>query len=228
MESLIITTFKTIQDATTGLNMLKQLDATNDITIYNLLMVRKRDEGNYELLYRDGLDIASSPPYEEMAGLLFNMIDVPVRLAVSVFSELLKVVSLQNRSTEISDGFLGQFSRELQLTTFTILVDLEKDNTCRVEQYMNDCHGFAFCTDIVDLYHKYLIGQWRMLIETGAGREESYRPDNIRRRIARIQDRMQDRIEILKGKIEITEGEVRERLKFLKEGIGNELRKFNE
>ena len=51
MENLAVITFHNIQDATGGLNKLKELDEHNDIILYNILLVRKNGESQYELLY---------------------------------------------------------------------------------------------------------------------------------------------------------------------------------
>src|ERR1700684_3332649 len=102
MENLVVTTFLNIQDATEGLNKIKELDELGEITIYNILLVRKRSETKFELLYHNGLDISEMPPYDKMAGLLFNTIDEPIKLAVALFSGLLNLNGDLNISKDFS------------------------------------------------------------------------------------------------------------------------------
>ena len=75
MENLVVATFKNIMDATEGLNKLKALDRSGEITIYNLLIITKKRDDHYQLLYYEGIDLARLPDDTQLAALLHNMLD---------------------------------------------------------------------------------------------------------------------------------------------------------
>ncbi len=61
MENLIVITFQNAQNATDALDRLKELDELNDITIYNIALIRKTTDSQFELLHREGPDTTDFP-----------------------------------------------------------------------------------------------------------------------------------------------------------------------
>jgi hypothetical protein len=249
MENLIVATFLNIQDATEGLNKIKELDGLGEITIYNVLMVRKRSETKFELLFHNGLDISDMPPYDEMAGLLFSTIDEPIKLAVALFSGFLNVKGDQHMSGDFSTDLLGQFKRKLQLGIFTLLLDVEGDNEFIINRVMKTNHGIAFSTDIIDLYQEYIRDQWQRIhkeikyeslnianeeLSTELKAEKVILKKKMEGRIAemreqvfKIKSQLNDRIEILGSKIKSTEINSRIKLIARKKELEIKVEKIN-
>jgi len=208
MENLVVATFKNIIDATEGLNKLKDLDKSNEITIYNILVTRKKSDDLYQLLYYEGIDIAHLPEDSQLTALLSHMLDQPLRLASNIFLGLLeRTLNSREGAADLSNGLPDQFNQELRLSTFSILLDAEEDNPSYIDDYMRPYQGVAWRSNIVDLYHKFVEDQ---LLRQRMGGGKSIEPLNTW--INRITTQLNARIAILKEKINVAEDAVKDKL----------------
>jgi hypothetical protein len=208
MENLVVATFKNIIDATEGLNKLKDLDKSNEITIYNILVTRKKSDDLYQLLYYEGIDIVHLPEDSQLTALLSHMLDQPLRLASNIFLGLLeRTLNSREGAADLSNGLPDQFNQELRLSTFSILLDAEEDNPSYIDDYMRPYQGVAWRSNIVDLYHKFVEDQ---LLRQRMGGGKSIEPLNTW--INRITTQLNARIAILKEKINVAEDAVKDKL----------------
>ena len=224
MENLVVATFKNIIDATEGLNKLKDLDKSNEITIYNILVTRKKSDDLYQLLYYEGIDIVHLPEDSQLTALLSHMLDQPLRLASNIFSGLLeRTLNSREGAANLSNGLPDQFNQELRLSTFSILLDAEEDNPSYIDDYMRPYQGVAWRSNIVDLYHKFVEDQLlRQRMEGG----RSIEPLNTW--INRITTQLNARIAILKEKINVAEEAVKDKLGSQKATLEQKVKNLNE
>ena len=224
MENLVVATFKNIIDATEGLNKLKDLDKSGEITIYNILIIRKKSDDRYQLLYNEGIDIVHLPEDNQLEALLYNMLDQPLRLASNIFLGLLEgTVSRRERPTDVFNDLPDQFGQQLRLSTFSILVDAEEDNPSHIDGYMRPYQGIAWRSNIVDLYHKFIEEQWlRQRMEGGKPIE------SLNTWMNKITIQVDARIAILKEKINGAEDAVKDKLGSQKAMLEQKLQRLND
>src|SRR5258708_4155654 len=224
MENLVVATFKNIIDATEGLNKLKDLDKSSEITIYNILIIRKKSDDHYQLLYYEGIDIVHLPEDSQLAALLYNMLDQPLRLASNIFLGLLEgTVNTQEGPTDLCNGLSDQFNQELRLSTFSILLDAEEDNPSYLDDYMRPYQGVAWRANIVDLYHKFIEDQWiRQRMEGGKSIKTLNTWTN------KITTQLNARIAILQEKINGAEDAVKYKLGSQKARLEQKVQRLNE
>src|SRR5258708_20526641 len=89
MENIVVSTFRNVQDATAALNRLKDLDQLNDITIYNMVMIRKTAEGRFVFLYQDGPDTQDLPAEVAMARTLVGALAGPIGMCIVIFTAVM-------------------------------------------------------------------------------------------------------------------------------------------
>jgi len=82
MESFIVAIFKDVQHANEGLGKLKELDQLDEIVIYNMAMVRKKGDHQFEYLYHDGPDTQDLPAEGAVIGSLVGLIAGPIGMAI--------------------------------------------------------------------------------------------------------------------------------------------------
>ena len=234
MENLVVATFKNIMDATEGLNKLKALDRSGEITIYNLLIITKKRDDHYQLLYYEGIDLARLPDDTQLAALLHNMLDQPLRLASNIFLGLFEAPNnTQEGPPHPGNGLPGnglpgndlleQFNLELRLSAFSILLDAEEDNPSHLDEYLHPYQGIAWRSNITDLYHEFVEEQWlRQRTPTGT------RIDSLNAAIDRITARLNARIAVLKAKINGAEGSAKDKLVSQKSRLEQKVQKLNE
>ena len=211
-------------DATEGLNKLKGLDKSSDITIYNILIIRKKSDDHYQLLYYEGIDIVHLPEDSQLAALLYNMLDQPLRLASNIFLGLLEgPVNTTEGPAGHGNGLHDEFNRGLRLNTFSILLDAEEDNPSYLDDYMRPYQGVAWRANIVDLYHKFIEDQWiRQRMEGGKSIKTLNTWTN------KITTQLNARIAILQEKINGAEDAVKYKLGSQKARLEQKVQKLNE
>lgn len=252
MENLVVTTFRNIIDATEGLDKLKELDRLCEITIYNILIVRKRSDNNYQLLHHEGVDMGVLPEESQLASFLYNTIDRPIGMATDIFSGLIKESGHKDEEKDPFCDLLMQFSKELQFGTFCIFLDVEEENISLIDGYMRHYHGVAIRTNVVELYHEYVEDKWfqtceemkqeRNILEPGGEGEKSEvkaRMEKLRVEreklvvklgvwIGKIRNQLNARIGILEGKINGAGNTVVGKLKLQKEKLEQKAKRMTE
>jgi hypothetical protein len=197
MENLVVATFETIADATNGLNKLKELERSGDITIYNLMIVRKISNNRYQLLHQEGVNFGRLPADNHLTTLLCGILDRPLGMATDLFSGLLRgPIRMEEQTGDVSDDFLDQFNQELQVSSFSILLDAEEDEPSFIDEYMRSFHGVAFRSNIVDLYYTFLGDRW---LQRGTDREKV--TDSLKKWVTKVTRELNVRIRLLEERI---------------------------
>ena len=125
MENIVVSSFRNLQDATLGLDKLKDLNQLNDITIYNMVMIRKTAEGKFEFLYQEGPDTRDIPAQEALAGTLIGAIGGPIGMAVGMLTGVLVGSVDEDDSEEMSREFLDDVNKQLGIGSVAIVLDVE-------------------------------------------------------------------------------------------------------
>jgi uncharacterized membrane protein len=157
MENLIVITFQNAQNATDGLNRLKELDALNDITIYNIALIRKTGDAQFELLHRDGPDTTDFPATGAVTGVLIGVIAGPVGMAIGMMTGTMFGFVEEDTTEGFYTDLMGKVKDRLSTGTFAIVMDVEEDNEVMINSYMesyNGVTGRAAITDMVDDYDR--------------------------------------------------------------------------
>jgi len=160
MENLVVTTFQNAQAAGDGLNRLKELDQLGDISIYNMAMIRKTDEKQFELLHHEGPDTEAMPATGAITGSLIGAIAGPLGMAIGMLTGVMVGSLDEHGSEDRASEFLDRVSKQLTPGTYAIVLDVEEDGEFIVNSYMEPFQGKTTHTDIAGLYDEYDEEQW--------------------------------------------------------------------
>jgi len=163
MENLLIITFPDAENALEGLNRLKDLDQLGDINIYNMAMIRKRDNQQFDLLHQEGPDLGVQPAAGAIGGTLIGAIGGPVGMTIGMITGLAIGSVGETDSLDFSDKVLDKVKNTLRVGDYAIVLDLEEDNEFIVNSYMEPYRGVITRTDIVSQYDAYDQEQWNEL-----------------------------------------------------------------
>lgn len=223
MENLVVTTFTNIIDATEGLDKLKELDRSCDITIYNVLLVRKRNDHYYQLLHHEGVDIGQLPQDDQLAALLYNALDRPLGIVTHIFSGFLQwTIHSAEGPNDLFEDFMAQFNKELRLSKFSIFLDVEEDDPSFIDEYMRRYQGVALRSDIVDLYRAYIEEQW---LQDGKEREKW--TDLLKISVNKLTQQLNARISILDEKIHHVGTAAKDKIASRKARLEQQLQRLN-
>ena len=223
MENIVVSSFHTLQDATLGLNKLKDLDQLNDITIYNLVMIRKTGEGKFEFLYREGPDTQDIPAEGALAGTLIGAIGGPIGMAVGMLTGAMVGSASEDDTEQMSQEFLDDVNKQLSIGSVAIAMDVEEEGELMINSYLSPFNGVIVRRDIADQLAKYDQQQWAEL-------EEEIAAEEGRLKVAAEKDKaaIQARIAKLKTEREERIRKVRDRNARTKEQIQNKLKALDE
>jgi uncharacterized membrane protein len=225
MENLVVTTFQTVQDATEGLNRLKELDQLGDITIYNMALIRKTSESQFGLLHQEGPDSSYLPATGAMAGTLIGALGGPVGMAIGMLTGVVVGVIDEDDRKAFSEDFLNKVNSQVSTGTFAIVLDVEEDNEFMINSYMQPYKGMTVHTAITDQLEDYDEEQWDELDREIDEEEKELRTATdkdkavIQEKIRKLKDEKDKKIAKFKVRAVTIKGHLAERIKELDQKI---------
>jgi uncharacterized membrane protein len=249
MENIVISSFPNLQDATLGLNKLKDLDQLNDITIYNMVMIRKIAEGKYEFLYQEGPDTSDIPATGALAGTLIGALAGPIGMAVGMLTGAVIGSADEDDSDEMSREFLDSVNKQLGIGSVAIVLDVEEDGEFMINSYLTPFNGVIVRRDIAEQYAKYDQEQWaevqkeltaeearlkaagekdKAAIEARIAKlktESDQRLKKIKERNAKTKEHLQNKIKTLDEKLKTSDEHLKQKIAAQKEKLKEKLEK---
>jgi len=223
MENIVVSTFQNVQDATLGLNKLKDLDQLNDITIYNMVMIRKTAEGKFEFLYQDGPDTQDLPANGAMAGTLIGALAGPIGMAIGMLTGVMVGAADEDDTLEMSSEFLDAVNKRLAIDSVAIVLDVEEDGAFMIDSYLEPFHGTIARRDTAAEFDKFDQEQWQEVQDEIAKEEQQLKQ-------ARDEDKAAIKASIAKLKAASDEKmkKIRERNAKAKQHLQNKLKALDE
>ena len=223
MENIVVSSFRNLQDATLGLNKLKDLDQLNDITIYNMVMIRKTAEGKFEFLYQEGPDTQDIPAEGALAGTLIGAIGGPIGMAVGMLTGVVLGSADEDDSEEMSREFLDDVNKQLGIGSVAIVMDVEEEDEFMINSYLLPFNGVIVRRDIADQFAKYDQEQWmeseeELKAEEGRLKEAAEKDKAaIEAKIAKLKTERDERIKKIRERNARTKEQVQNKIKALDE-----------
>ena len=223
MENIVVSAFRNVQDATAGLNRLKELDQLNDITIYNMVMIRKTAEGKFEFLYQDGPDTQDLPAKGAMAGTLVGALAGPIGMAIGMLTGVMVGSADEDDTDEMSREFLDDVNKRLAIDAIAIVLDVEEDGEFMINSYLEPFNGVIARRDTADEFDKYDQEQWKKLNDEIAKEEEQLKQAReedkaaIKARIAKLKSERDEKIKKIGERNATTKQHLQNKLKALDE-----------
>jgi uncharacterized membrane protein len=252
MESIIVATFNEIADAQQGLNKLLQLDELDDITLYTLALVHKKQEGQSELLYYDGPDTKDLPVAGAVLGTLIGVIGGPIGMIVGMMAGSI-TGSLNKYNLETAtQQFLRKIRVQLIPNKYILVMDVEEWNALLINTYLEPYHGVITRTALTDVYSNYEQEEWMALTQEigpkGKALEKAYRKNKeaIQTKIQKLklnrgaynkkwkwatayyQKHLQHKIEKLDQKLSASEGTRKESIQTRHEQLQEKLKNWQD
>jgi uncharacterized membrane protein len=223
MENIVVSTFRNVQDATAGLNKLKDLDQLNDITIYNMVMIRKTAESRYAFLYQDGPDTQDLPAEGAMAGTLVGALAGPIGMAIGMLTGVMVGSADEDDTENMSQEFLDDVNKRLEIDAIAIVLDVEEDGEFMINSYLEPFNGVVARRDTAAELDKYDQEQWKELKDEIQEAEEQLKQ-------AREEDKaaIKAKIEKLKSERDEKIKKIRERNAKTKQHLQNKLKTLDE
>jgi len=251
MENLIVATFLNKDDASKAVTQLKELNQLEDIVIYNMAMIQKK-ENQIEVLYHEGPDTEDIPGESAFVGTVVGAIGGPIGMAIGMLTGVMVGAVNEDDTETFIDNLMEKVNKRLQPGSYAIVMDIEEYAELFVDSYLEPHHATVLRTAIEDQYDNFNREQWeefnreldaeeeqlkkatdedKMAIkekikELKAKRDEASKKFKARR--ANLKKMIEDRIASLNQKMATAKGERKEKLKASKERLEDKIKKWNE
>ena len=251
MENLVVATFQDKDNASNALDQIKALNELEDIIIYNMALIEKK-ENQLEVLYHQGPDTRDMPGESAFVGSLVGAIGGPVGMAIGMLTGIMVGAVGEDDTETFIDDLMNKVNKRLQPGTYAIVMDVEEYADLFVDSYLESHHGKVARTTIAHQYDKYNENQQKELnkeidneeenLKTATEEDKVATKEKIRQlkaerdekskklkaRRSNLKILVQDRIASLKQKISAAKGKRKERLKSRKEKLEDKLNKWDE
>ncbi len=152
MTSLIIVSFSKESQAIEASRKLSQLEAFGDLTIYERVIVKKKADGNAEVLQADitdGLRSISGMPLSTLAAAMGG----PVGMVLGILSGSFEVSMLESNYFGFSDDFEMRLATKVQTGELAIVAEVDEENPVFINGTLG---GLIMRTDVDYEYDQYL------------------------------------------------------------------------
>jgi uncharacterized membrane protein len=221
MENLVVSTFQDAVNASEGLKKLQELDQIGDIIIYNVVMIRKTAENQFDLLFQDGADLEGRPALGALGGAAIGAIGGPIGMAIGMLTGTIIGSADADDAEAFSDAFLAKVNGNLTIGAFAILLDVEEDNEQLINSYMEPFHGVTVHSDIADQYDRFDNEQWKELNEEIDEEEKALQTaldkdkEALKAKIKKLKAERDEKIGKIKSRAAVRKKHIAEKIKVL-------------
>jgi uncharacterized membrane protein len=152
VENLVVVTFLDLQNANGGLNKLKELDELGDIVIYNMVLLHKTGDNQFEFIDYDGPDTDNLPAKGALIGSLVGLIGGPVGMVIGMLTGAMVGAVDEDDTDDFSGEFLDRVNARLVPGSYAIVADVEEDTEFMIDSYIGSLNGAIVRTRLTEAY----------------------------------------------------------------------------
>ena len=190
MESIIVATFQNLQDAEKSLDRIRELDLIDDIAVYNIVLVQRKNETGLDFLYRDGPDTKHFPKTGAIAGLLIGALAGPLGMVIGTMVGGISGSLDQYNVEKGQQEFLNKIRPLLKTGCYALIMEVKEDNPSTVNFYLEQNSAVVTRTILGDVYTNSDLEEWESLIQD-ISREEKELELGGRKEKAAIRERIE-------------------------------------
>ena len=158
MTNIIIVSFKEETKAIDALHKLNELESYGDISIYEKIVVRKKENGEYEVLKED-----SFAGWKTLAGMgigsLVGLLGGPVGFIIGVYTGTAIGLIADASHFDFAEDFISKVENKMTAGTVSIIAEINEDSDVFIDNYMKP-FGATVTRSTVDFeYDNYVDDQ---------------------------------------------------------------------
>jgi uncharacterized membrane protein len=206
MTNLLIASFKQEAEAIEASHKLNELESIGDITIYEMVVIKKNADGQAVVLQAD-TDEGVRALSGMAVGTLIGALAGPVGVVAGMFTGTLAGMAMEEDHYGFTEDFTSKVLTQLQPGETAVVAEIDEDNEVFVDGSLNPLGATLTRTDVDYEYDEYSdeemdefdekIAAERAKIKTAAAEEKA----RIQHRIADLKEKRTDRIADLKEKV---------------------------
>jgi len=214
MTNLIIASFNQESEAIEASRKLTELESLGDITIYEMVVVKKNPDGETVVLQADtaeGFTTLSGLAIGSLVGALAG----PVGLVLGMFTGTLAGAAMEADDYGFAEDFLTKTADALAPGAAAVIAEVEEDDPVFVDSSLSPLGAVLTRTDVDYEYTKYSDDEMEELDEDvaaaraklkAAGDEDK---DKFRQKIAKLKEKRKERITEFEQKVKEAAEEIK-------------------
>jgi uncharacterized membrane protein len=222
MANVIVVSFQEETKAIEALHKLNELESLGDISIYEKIMVRKKANGESEILKED-----SSEGWRTLAGMgvgsLLGMLGGPIGFVFGLYTGTAVGVIADASHYDFAEDFITKVENKMQAGATSIIAEVDEDSEAFIDTYLKPFGAVITRSDVDFEFDNYENEQIDEIDEEIADERAAFKE-------ARKEDRskIQKRIAELKEKRKEKIAEFVANAKAAKNGVSNEIKEERE
>jgi uncharacterized membrane protein len=199
MKNVIVASFKEESKAIDGLHKLNQLESFGDISVYDKLMVRKKENGNVEVLKQD-----DSLGWRTLTGMgigsVLGLLGGPIGFVIGLYTGTAVGIFADASYFDFTDEFVAKVGKKIAVGTVAIIAEIEEDSEAFIDSYLKPLGAEISRSDIYLEFDKYVdeeieeieaeIAEERAALKKALGNEKN----KIQKKIAALQQKRREKI----------------------------------
>jgi len=160
MENLVVITFLKLEKAMEGLTKLKELDTADEITIYGIAFIHKKEDGVIEYLYHNGADSGRKVATGAAAGMLIGLLGGPLGMLLGLLTGAGLGQAMEDDTTDMDHYFVSKVNKYLEPGIYALVTDVEEDAVILVDAPIELLGGLIVRTSADDETERFEGEQW--------------------------------------------------------------------
>ncbi|KGL64310.1 DUF1269 domain-containing protein [Polaribacter sp. Hel1_85] len=172
MANIIVVSFKEETKAIEALHRIKELDFYGDITLYEHMMIRKRENNQYEVLDDQRVEEGWRTLTGAVVGGLLGAIVGPVGFVIGIFSGLTVGSIIDTSRYDFEDGFIDKLSKKMNTGTIAILAEVSEGSSVFIDDALKSYSSEIIRSEAGLEFDDYIVEQVEDLEDKIEGQRE--------------------------------------------------------
>ena len=206
MTNLIVASFNQEADAVEASRKLTELESLGDITVYEMIVVKKNPDGELVVLQADTTDGLAT--LSGMAiGTLVGALAGPVGLVLGMLTGTVAGAAVEADDYGFADDFLAKMTAQLAPGTSAVIAEVEEDDPEFIDSTLMLMGGGLTRTDVDYEATRYADAEMEEFDEDIAAARSKMRDavsvekDKFRQKITRLKEKRKERITEIQDKL---------------------------
>ncbi|MFS4416434.1 DUF1269 domain-containing protein [Maribacter sp. 2307ULW6-5] len=234
MANIIVVSFTEETKAIEALHKMKELDSYGDITLYEHMMIRKKENDHYEVLNDETTDAGWRTLTGMALGGLVGAFAGPIGLVVGLYSGTAVGAILDIGRYDFEDDFIHKVNNKMKAGEITIVAEVGEDSSVFIDNYLKPLDAKIMRTDAGVEFDTYMDEQIEELEEEIEDEREKLKKATadekvkISAKIAELKAKRKAKIAELEAKRKSALKDVKDKTKARIEKLESNLNKYED
>jgi uncharacterized membrane protein len=158
MTKVIVASFKDVKKAKEAFRKLNELESNGDISLYDQIMLRKKENGEYETLKENTDDDWTVLGVMAVGGLL-GTLGGPIGFIIGLYAGAAIGAIAEINQYDFEEDFISKIEKQMPTGTISIIAEIDEDDNDFVDMYLNPFGAVILKSNVDFEYDNYMSEQ---------------------------------------------------------------------